>query len=241
MKKIYTYNLVSSLCSFDNFIVGPSNYGAYKAAMWVTESLGNKFNPLLVNGKDGLGKTHLLHAIGNSLVSHRPHTRVRYTTAEEITAEIVFALRKDRMKGLIKKYRTLDLLLVDDMQVLKAKPATQREFSDIFYVLCRDSKQIVMATDGSPMDIKLLIDVDNGHAVAVHSPEMQTRIAIIRRKAGAQQITLPEDVIHYVAEKTQRNIRQIEGCITKLHAYASSMRKTIVLSSVETLLSDVIL
>jgi chromosomal replication initiator protein len=231
---------LQSRYTFDNFIIGLSNYGAYSAAKTVAESLGNKYNPFLICGGDGLGKTHLLNAIGNYVVKLRPSLRVIYMTAEDLTLDIVSALREEKHEKLEKTYGRFDLLLVDDLHVLQNKTATQAEFSRIFNVLLKVGKQIVLASDGSPIEIKTLIDVHMGHVARIREPELETKIAIIRQKAEVLKVKLSEDVIQFLAIRTESNIRWVEGSVTKLKAHQSINGLIPDLTTAKALLTDVI-
>ena len=210
--------------TFDTFIVGHSNEFAYAACTAVAKDPGSAYNPLFIHGPSGLGKTHLLTAISNEIKSRNPDSNIIYVTGETFTNELINALqqRKDTSE-FHQKYRTADVLLVDDVQFIAGKESTQEEFFHTFNELHKIGKQIVLTSDRPPKDIKTLEDrirtrFEWGLIADISTPDFETRVAIIRRKAELLDINIPDDVSEYIANHLKTNIRQLEGCVKKLKA-----------------------
>ena len=222
--------------TFDNFVVGNSNKFAHAAALSVAENPGKMYNPLFLYGESGLGKTHLMHAIGNYIQNHS-NKRVLYVTSEQFIQDFIKTNRKDDEESNFNyvdffknKYRNIDVLLIDDIQFLGGATKTQSEFFHTFNNLYNDSKQIIISSDRSPNDLKVLEDrlrtrFNWGLEVNIFPPDFDLRSAIIRKKIAAEKLEndIPDDVIEYIASNTGTNVRQLEGAITRLVAYSSMM------------------
>ncbi len=211
--------------TFDNFVVGSSNKFAYTAAQSVANTPGQAYNPLFIYGNSGLGKTHLLNAICSEIIKNNPDAKIIYTNGEEFTNELVSWLEKKKSMQLFHdKYRTVDVLLMDDIQFIAGKTQTQEEFFHTFNTLVADNKQIVLTSDRPPKEINLLEDriktrFEWGLLADIQPPDIETRMAIIRRKADTYDLTLSDDVVQYIAEKIKNNVRQLEGAVKKINAY----------------------
>ena len=213
--------------TFDSFVVGKSNEFVYAASRAVAEAPGKKFNPLFIYGGVGLGKTHLMHAIGNYLKQTNPSLKVLYITCEQFTNDYIYTLRsKDKdMSSFRKKYRNLDVLIVDDIQSISNKKETQEEFFNTFNDLHLNGKQIVIASDRHPKEIPNLSDrlvsrCTMGLLQDIQNPDFETRVAILKRKAYEENYNVEDKVFSYLAEKIDTNIRELEGCLQKVHFYA---------------------
>ena len=211
--------------TFDNFIVGPSNKFAHAAAYAVaTQPTSSSYNPLLIYGGSGLGKTHLLTAIRTEISRANPTARITYVRSEVITNELIAAIASKTTEQFHEKYRSSDVLLVDDIQFIGGKESTQEEFFHTFNALYQDNKQIVLTSDRPPKEIKTLEDrlrsrFESGIMADIQAPDFETRIAIIRRKAQLLNLQIPDDVAEYIANRLKSNIRQLEGVVKKLAAY----------------------
>ncbi|WP_018963829.1 chromosomal replication initiator protein DnaA [Coprothermobacter platensis] len=212
--------------TFDEFVVGDSNRLAYAGARAVAENPGKKFNPLFIWGGVGLGKTHLLHAIGNYLVDQDDTMTILYITAEEFTNEMVESIKKNSPEDFRAHYRTVDVLLIDDIQFIAGKEATQTEFFHTFNTLYQAGKQIVMTSDHPPQELTLLEDrlrsrFQQGLTVDIQRPDFETRVAILERKAQKEGLDVPSEVIEFIAHAVTTNIRELEGALTKVIALAT--------------------
>lgn len=211
--------------TFENFVVGPSNKFAYTAAQSVAENPGASYNPLFIYGNSGLGKTHLLHAICTEIKKNFPDAKILYTNGEDFTNELIVWLEKKKsMQQFHDKYRTVDVLLMDDIQFIGGKRQTQEEFFHTFNALVSANKQIVLTSDRPPKEIPLLEDriktrFEWGLLADVQPPDIETRMAIIKRKAEYYNLELSDEIVQYIAEKIKNNIRQLEGTVKKLDAY----------------------
>lgn len=210
--------------TFDTFIVGPNNRFAHAAAQAVAAHPAGAYNPLFIYGDSGLGKTHLLMAIKNDLIRTDPELRVLYVEGELFTNELITAIGAGNTEPFHNKYRTVDVLLVDDIQFIGGKESTQEEFFHTFNALYKDGKQIVLSSDRPPKEIKSLAErlrtrFESGLLADITAPELETRISILRRKAELLGYPLPEDVAEYIATNLKDNIRQLEGIVKKLYAY----------------------
>ena len=228
---------------FDNFVVGNSNRFATAAAQAVANNPGGTYNPLFIYGNSGLGKTHLMHAIGNSILEASPSAKVKYVTSETFTNEIINAIQNHRVKDFQEKYRTIDCLIIDDIQFLENKERTQEEFFHTFNALKESNKQIVISCDRNPQNMDKLEErlrsrFASGLTVDIQPPDLETRIAIIRKKAETENIDMPNDVIQTVATSIDNNIRMIEGAFNRIVAYASIMHLPIDMKVTETVLKD---
>lgn len=217
--------------TFDTFVVGQSNRMAHAASCAVAESPGASYNPLFIYGDSGLGKTHLLHAIGNFIRRYHPHTGLIYTTAETFTSEYVAAVSERRTAQFRRRYRSVDVWLVDDIQFLAGKERTKEEFFHTFNALQEVGRQIVLTSDRPPKDLELDVRLSSrfeaGLVVDIAPPELETRMAIIKAKAQKQDLQIPPDVVLYIARLIRSNIRAIEGALLKLHAYATVMQQPV--------------
>jgi chromosomal replication initiator protein len=212
--------------SFENFVVGSSNQFAHAAAHAVAQSPSRSYNPLFLYGGTGLGKTHLMHAIGRTLQANFPSMRIVYTTAERFMNEMIHCIRTDRMNHFQKHYRSADVLLVDDIHVIAGKERTQEEFFHTFNELYDHQKQIVISSDSAPKNTPGLVDrlrsrFEWGLMVDIQPPDLETKMAILDKKAGEEGIELPEDVRVFIATKTKSSVRELEGALVKLIAYSS--------------------
>jgi chromosomal replication initiator protein len=210
--------------SFDTFVVGPSNEMAYAAAQAVVRYPGEKYNPLFIYGGVGLGKTHLMQAIGNAMIEQDATKRVRYVTSEQLTNEFVNSLQTKKTKSFAELYRNLDVFIVDDIQFLGNKERTQEEFFHTFNALHQAGKQIIMSSDKPPKAVPHLEDrlrsrFEMGMTADVQRPDLETRAAIIQRKAIASGARLPFELVEYLARHVQHNIRELEGALIQLIAY----------------------
>ncbi|BCW98495.1 MAG: chromosomal replication initiator protein DnaA [Armatimonadota bacterium] len=217
--------------TFDTFVVGQSNRMAHAASCAVAESPGASYNPLFIYGDSGLGKTHLLHAIGNFIRRYHPQTGLIYTTAETFTSEYVAAVSERRTAQFRRRYRSVDVWLVDDIQFLAGKERTKEEFFHTFNALQEVGRQIVLTSDRPPKDLQLDVRLSSrfeaGLVVDIAPPELETRMAIIKAKAQKQDLQIPPDVVLYIARLIRSNIRAIEGALLKLHAYATVMQQPV--------------
>lgn len=230
--------------TFRNFVVGASNQFAHAASLAVAEAPARVYNPLFIYGGVGLGKTHLLNAIGN-LVSERSDLRIAYVTTEQFTNEVINSIRYDKMIELRKRYRTIDMLLIDDIQFLTGKERTQEEFFHTFNTLYESSKQVVLSSDRSPkampsIEERLRSRFEWGLIADLQPPDVETRIAILRKKSEDEGMVLPEEVVQFLAANLHSNIRELEGSLVRLSAYASLTGQLITLEMAKTILRDLI-
>ncbi|MBO0510952.1 chromosomal replication initiator protein DnaA [Streptomyces beijiangensis] len=230
---------------FDTFVIGASNRFAHAAAVAVAEAPAKAYNPLFIYGESGLGKTHLLHAIGHYARSLYPGTRVRYVSSEEFTNEFINSIRDSKGDTFRKRYRDVDILLVDDIQFLASKESTQEEFFHTFNTLHNANKQIVLSSDRPPKQLVTLEDrlrnrFEWGLTTDVQPPELETRIAILRKKAVQEQLNAPPEVLEFIASRISRNIRELEGALIRVTAFASLNRQPVDLGLTEIVLKDLL-
>ncbi|MDE3018267.1 MAG: chromosomal replication initiator protein DnaA [Nitrospirota bacterium] len=230
--------------TFKTFVVGASNQFAHAASMAVAERPAEAYNPLFIYGGVGLGKTHLLNAIGNH-VAEKADVRIAYVTTEQFTNEVINSIRYDKMMDLRKKYRNIDMLLVDDVQFLAGKERTQEEFFHTFNTLYEARKQIVLSSDRFPkempdMEERLRSRFEWGLIADLQPPDVETRIAILRKKSDDEGIGLPEDVVQFLAANMKSNIRELEGSLVRLGAYCSLTGQAITMEMAKTVLRDII-
>lgn len=236
---------VDASLRFDTFIEGKSNRLARASSLLVSENGGGLYNPLLLYGGVGLGKTHLLHAVGNALLTQRPDARVVYVSGERFVTDMVTALQQNRFDAFRTHYRNLDLLLVDDIQFLAGKERSQEEFFHVFNAMLESKSQLVMSCDRYPRDIKGLEDrlksrFGWGLSVAVEPPDMETRVAILLSKAELAQKTVPQDVAFFIAKRVHSNVRELEGALRTVMAYATLTHAPITLELTREALRDIV-
>ena len=230
--------------TFTSFVVGASNQFAHAASMAVAEAPARAYNPLFIYGGVGLGKTHLMNAIGNH-VAERVDLRIAYVTTEQFTNEVINSIRYDKMIELRKRYRNIDMLLIDDIQFLAGKERTQEEFFHTFNALYEARKQIVLSSDRFPKEMpdieeRLRSRFECGLIADLQPPDVETRIAILRKKSEDEGIGLPEDVIQFLAVNMKSNIRELEGSLVRLGAYSSLTGQAITLDMAKNVLRDII-
>jgi len=240
------YSLLSKYV-FDEFVVGPSNQFAHAASQAVAKSPGKAYNPLFLHGGVGLGKTHLLQAIGNYIIGKnildKPH--VLYISSEKFTNELINSIRDDKTVAFRDKYRHVDVLLIDDIQFLAGKERTQEEFFHTFNTLYDENKQIVITSDRPPKDIptlesRLISRFEWGLITDIAAPDFETRVAILRKKIEKDKIEVENDIIDFIANKIPANIRQLEGALIKLTAFSKLTKNKVTIDSAQEILKDII-
>lgn len=230
--------------TFDSFVVGASNKFAYAAASAVANDPGAKYNPLFIYGNSGLGKTHLLNAICHSIEQQNPNANIIYTRGEDFTNELIRYISSKSTIEFHKKYRNADILLVDDIQFIAGKESTQEEFFHTFNALYQAGSQIVLTSDRPPKEIALLEDrlqnrFEWGLMADIQPPDIETRMAIIKRKAAILNFDLPDDCIQFIAEKLKNNIRQLEGAVKKMQAFVTMQGLPVNLSTAQKAIADI--
>lgn len=231
--------------TLDSFVVGSFNEFAYSATSAVIQKVGVKYNPLFIYGGVGLGKTHLLQAAGNEIKNiYKNAVRVRYVTSEKFTSDVVWAIRNRRMEDVKRNYRDVDVLIIDDIQFIGGKPATEEEFFHTFNTLHENSKQIIISSDRPPKAIptlegRLRSRFEGGMIVDISFPDYETRLAIISTKLQERTASLEDKIIDLIAKKAQRNIREIEGILNKLIFYQSTYKRALDLSMAEKIIAEV--
>ncbi|WP_430868001.1 chromosomal replication initiator protein DnaA [Demequina aurantiaca] len=231
--------------TFDTFVIGSSNRFAHAAALAVAESPGKTYNPLFIYGDSGLGKTHLLHAIGHYTRHLKPETRVRYVNSEEFTNDFINSIRDDRSLSFKRQYREVDVLLVDDIQFLQGKEQTLEEFFHTFNALHNAGKHVVITSDVSPRNLdgieeRMRTRFEWGLMTDVQPPDLETRIAILRKKAQADDVQAPGDVLEYIGSNITSNIRELEGALIRVTAFAALNKQAVDLSLAQVVLKDLI-
>ena len=231
--------------TFDTFVIGASNRFAHAAAVAVAEAPAKAYNPLFIYGDSGLGKTHLLHAIGHYARNLFPHVKVRYVNSEEFTNDFINSIRDDKAANFQRRYRDVDVLLIDDIQFLQGKVQTQEEFFHTFNTLHNANKQVVITSDVPPkllsgFEARMRSRFEMGLLTDVQPPDLETRIAILRKKAIQERLSVPDDVLEFIASRISTNIRELEGALIRVTAFASLNRQPVDMSLAEIVLRDLI-
>ena len=231
--------------NFENFIIGPFNEIAYAAAMAIVEDPGKNYNPLFVYGDVGLGKTHLIQAIGNKIKEKDPSKKVKYVPAEKLISTIVNAIRGQTVEELKKNLRELDVLIVDDIQFIAGKDKTQEEFFHTFNSLYQKNKQIILSSDRHPNNIPAIMErlksrFNGGMITDISIPDYETRLAILKQKTEEKKAIIPADVLDYVANNIQKNIRELESAINRLVIFKKTNTRTITIDDAKKLLKNII-
>ena len=237
---------LNSNYTFDTFVVGNNNSFAHAAALAVAEAPGSSYNPLFLYGGVGLGKTHLMHAIGNEILRSNKSAKVLYVTSERFTNEFIDAIKNNKMENFRNKYRTIDVLLIDDIQFIVGKERIQEEFFHTFNTLYESKKQIILSSDKPPRDIQLLEDrlksrFEWGLIVDISLPDYETRYAILRKKAETEHIIINDEILSNIAMRIDTNVRELEGVLNKLIAISSLTHSPITMESAEKHINEVVL
>jgi chromosomal replication initiator protein len=238
-------NMMNARYTFDTFVIGSGNRFAHAASLAVAEAPAKAYNPLFLYGGVGLGKTHLMHAIGHYVLEHDPDAKVLYISSEKFTNEFINAIRDNRGEGFRSKYRNIDVLLIDDIQFLAGKEQTQEEFFHTFNALHEEGKQIIISSDRPPKEIPTLEDrlrsrFEWGLITDIQPPDLETRIAILRKKAKAENLDIPNEAMIYIANQIDTNIRELEGALIRVVAYSSLINQDISVHLTSEALKDII-
>ncbi|WP_419882583.1 chromosomal replication initiator protein DnaA [Peribacillus sp. B-H-3] len=241
----FPQHMLNTKNTFDTFVIGSGNRFAHAASLAVAEAPAKAYNPLFIYGGVGLGKTHLMHAIGHYVLEHNPRAKVVYLSSEKFTNEFINSIRDNKAGDFRDKYRNVDVLLIDDIQFLAGKEQTQEEFFHTFNTLHEESKQIVISSDRPPKEIPTLEDrlrsrFEWGLITDITPPDLETRIAILRKKAKAEGLDIPNEVMLYIANQIDSNIRELEGALIRVVAYSSLINKDINADLAAEALKDII-
>lgn len=231
--------------TFENFVVGSGNQLAHAASIAVANAPGRAYNPLFVFGETGLGKTHLMHAVAHQMLVNNPNAHIAYVSTEKFTNEFIHAIRENKLATFRKYYRTVDALLVDDIHFLSGKESTQEEFFHTFNDLFESGRQIFLASDRPANEIerlenRLISRFQWGLVTDIQAPDFETRVAILRKKAAAMKINLDPEIMDFLAERVSRNVRRMEGALTRIASYDALIDRKLNLEAVERLLSDLL-
>ena len=231
--------------TFQNLVVGSGNQLSHAASMAVANAPGRAYNPLFVYGETGLGKTHMMHAVAHQMLVNNPNARIAYVSTEKFTNEFIHAIRENKLTKFRKYYRTVDALLVDDIHFLSGKESTQEEFFHTFNDLFESGRQIILASDRPANEIerlenRLISRFQWGLVTDIQAPDFETRVAILRNKAAAMNISLDPEIMNFLAERVSRNVRRMEGALTRIASYDSLIDQKLNLEAVERLLSDLL-
>lgn len=245
VEKIKVKTNLNPLYTFDSFVIGKSNQLAHATSFAIAEGRAKECNPLFLYGGVGLGKTHLMHAIGNYVIKNDINKKILYVSSEQFTIDVVNSIRTDNMQAFRDKYRTVDILMVDDIQFIGDKEATQEEFFNTFNELYQNNKIIITTADRPPKDLPTFMDrlknrLGMGAPIDINPPDFETRIAILRKKAYQLKIDIPDEVYEYIAKRIKTNIRDLEGAIKKIMIHHMLIKKEINIALAEEALKDII-